>query len=276
MGNESGRQVCVEILLPTGDSRFQMVWQSIREDGWELSEGRILLPIPVSETVHGRSIGLTPICRVLSRARGLLGMSQLDYEVNLVRSLGHAHGDPSSERVKIKVILVGDSTVGKTSLVMRYVLDQFDDSYLRTVGAKVTKREAAITLEDGSSLQVDMSIWDVMGSRSFVDLTKGSYFVGAQGILAVCDVTNESSLKSLDGWIHGAMHISGKVPVHILVNKTDLEDQKVLKRSQVRRFSSDFDASFAFASAKSGLNVDNAFIDLATRAVMEKGALVRP
>lgn len=267
MGDRNTQEACIEILLPTEDPRFRMIWEAIKEDGWQLSEGRISLPLPVREIVKDRANSLVPVDRVLSRARGLLGICRFEYEVNVVTSLKPVRGNQSSPIAKVKVILVGDSTVGKTSLVTRYVLDQFDDTYLRTIGAKVTKKELAITLADGSHLQVVMSIWDIMGSRSYVDLTRGSYFVGAQGILAVCDVTDEKTLKSLNGWIHGAFHISGRVPVYILANKADLEDRRAFKRSNIRRFSSDFDASFTLTSARSGLNVEKAFIDLATRIV---------
>jgi small GTP-binding protein len=245
------------------------MWDALKEDGWQLSRGGVLLPLPVGEIVKDQTDSMVPISRVLNRAKKLLGVCQIQYEVNMVAPPRFCGGDRGPPRAKVKVVLVGDSAVGKTSLVMRYVLDQFNDTYLRTIGAKVTKKEIPISLPDGTPVQVDMSIWDIMGSRSYVDLVRGSYFVGAQGILAVCDVTDEKSLKGLDGWIHGAFHASGEVPVHILANKADLEDQRVLKRSDIKRFSSSFDASFALASAKSGLNVEKVFIDLATRIVME-------
>lgn len=269
MAHRNTQNACVEILLATDGRRFEMIWEAIKEDGWQLSGDRILLPLPVSEIMKDQADSLVPVSRVLNRAKELLEVSHIQYEINMVASPMTYRRDRRSPRAKVKVILVGDSMVGKTSLVMRYVLDQFDDSYLGTIGAKVTKKELPISLSDGTQIQVDMSIWDIMGSRSIVNLSRGPYFTGAQGILAVCDVTDERSLKGLDGWIHGAFHVSGKVPVHILANKVDLEGNRVFSRSDVRRFSKDFDAAFTLASAKSGLNVEGAFVDLATRILKQ-------
>src|SRR3970040_2546326 len=97
------------------------------------------------------------------------------------------------KRVKAKGCLVGEHGVGKTSLIRRYVLDEFDDRYIVTLGAKVSKREMTITLQDRGEVLMDMTVWDIMGSRGFRELLREASFHGAQGILAVCDVTRYAS-----------------------------------------------------------------------------------
>ncbi len=91
-------------------------------------------------------------------------------------------------RMKVKVCLVGEHAVGKTSLIRRYVLDEFDDRYIVTLGAKVSKKEMLLESKANSGVQMDMTIWDIMGSKGFRELLREAYFHGAQGILAVCDI----------------------------------------------------------------------------------------
>ena len=267
MVSKEPRKVYVEISLLTEDPCSQSTREALEGDGWLLSDNKMLLPLPVKDTVRKKHEDMVPIRKILNRAKHLLEISGIQYEIDLVTPPHIRHRGSNSSRVKVKVILVGNAVVGKTSLVRRFVLDQFDDRYVGTVGAKVTKKEIPLSLSDGTPLLVDMSIWDVMGSRSMVSLCRGPYLVGAQGILAVCDLTDENSLKGLEGWIHGAYHVAGKVPVHILANKLDLEDEKAMTRSDVTKFSKGFGAQSILTSAKSGSNVERAFVDLARRIV---------
>ena len=180
---------------------------------------------------------------------------------------------PLRERVKVKVCLVGDSGVGKSSLIRRYVLDMFDDAYVQTLGAKVTKKTVLLPVfNPRAPVEVVMTIWDVMGNAGFRELLKESYFFGCQGILAVCDATQRVTLEDLDGWIDRAWDVAGDVPVHILVNKVDLEGPSV-EQDRVRAFSEAYASPYMFTSAKRGDNVLKAFEDLARRIVDPK---IRP
>lgn len=270
MVSKEPRRAYVEISLLTEDPCSQSTRKALEGDGWLLSDDKMLLPLPVKDIVREKREDMVPIRKILNRAKHLLEISNIRYEIDLVTPPHIRHRGSNSSRVKVKVVLVGNAVVGKTSLARRFVLDQFDDRYVGTVGAKVVKKEIPLSLSDGTPLQVDMSIWDVTGSRSIVSLCRGPYFVGAQGLLAVCDVTDENSLKSLEGWIHGAFHVAGKVPVHILANKLDLEDEKAIAKSDVAKFSKGFGAQSALTSAKSGLNVERAFVDLARRIVSNR------
>lgn len=178
---------------------------------------------------------------------------------------------PLRDRVKVKLCLVGDSGVGKTSLIRRYVVDMFDDAYVQTLGAKVTKKTILLPVfNPGPPLEVVMTIWDIMGNAGFQELLKESYFYGCQGLLAVADVTERETLESLDGWIDRAWDIAGDVPVHILVNKVDLEDRLAFGEDRVRAFSEAYASPYLFTSAKRGDNVSKAFEDLARRILDPK------
>ena len=169
-------------------------------------------------------------------------------------------------RLKVKVCLVGESAVGKSSLIRRYVLDMFDDSYLQTLGAKVSKKSLMLPVpRSAPAREVVMTIWDIMGNSGFQELLKESYFYGCQGLLAVADVTRRATLEGLDGWIERAWGVAGEVPVHFLLNKVDLVRDTDEDVDRVRAFSAAYDAPDAFTSARRGDNVVRAFEDLARR-----------
>jgi len=169
-----------------------------------------------------------------------------------------------TERVKLKVCMVGERGVGKTSLVRRYVQDVFSDKYVQTLGTKVSKKEIDLFVPaEELRIHALIQVWDIMGHLGFRELLRAAYFHGCQGILAVCDVTQEPTLGELDLWLEGSVDITGTVPVHLLVNKTDLEP--AIPEHDVRSFASDRDMPFLFTSAKRGDNVTRAFEDLARR-----------
>jgi len=169
----------------------------------------------------------------------------------------------NEDRIKMKVCLVGDKAVGKSSLIRRYVLDQFDDEYLKTMGSKVSKK--TLVLEhprDGREIRVDMTVWDIMGNKGLADLLMSSYIHGAQGIIAVCDVTRKSTLEGLEGWIGDGLKVTGNVPVHVLVNKADQHDDFDFSRDDVMG-AINAGLNVTFTSARTGDNVEAAFHDLA-------------
>lgn len=170
------------------------------------------------------------------------------------------------ERMKTKVCLVGEAAVGKTSLVRRFVRDEFDDRYVTTLGAKVSKKEMEFDVAD-RRLHMDMTIWDLMGEKGFRDLLKDAYFSGARGILAVCDVTRYSTLKELDEWVTSVFRVAGPMPVVYAVNKIDLRDEVLVLygEKEIAQHARAFDAPWFLTSAKSGENVESAFRALGER-----------
>jgi small GTP-binding protein len=176
----------------------------------------------------------------------------------------------SSDTMKMKICLVGEGAVGKTSLIRRYVLDEFDDRYISTLGAKITKRELTIERTDnGKGIRVDMTIWDIMGEKGFRELLKEAYFHGAQGILAVCDVTRKDTLPALESWISAIETVTGRIPIEFLANKADLKDQLTFTESELREMSDSYRSPYLFTSAKTGDNVERAFRDIA-EAIVKK------
>lgn len=169
-------------------------------------------------------------------------------------------------RMKAKFALVGDSGVGKTSLIRRFVLNEYDDKYIHTVGTKVTKVKLSIPHGVDTEVDMDISVFDIMGQKGFRDMVKDTFFHDLQGLLAVCDVTNRQSLEDLQDWIATALESGGDAPVYILANKHDL-DKAAYGDQALAKIGHPWNAPFVYTSAKTGENVDDAFNALAIDAV---------
>jgi small GTP-binding protein len=166
----------------------------------------------------------------------------------------------SGKKIKTKICLIGEKAVGKTSLIKRYVLNMFDDRYITTIGTKVSKKEVVVQRPDqGLEVKVDMTIWDIMGEKGFRELLKEAYFYGANGVLAVADITRERSLADLDDWIDSTLKVAGKIPLIIAINKTDLEEAVQYGEKEVSQLARAFNSPYVYTSAKSGDNVEEVF-----------------
>lgn len=171
-------------------------------------------------------------------------------------------------RWKMKVCLAGEAAVGKTSLIRRFVYDQFKDKYVVTLGAKVTKRTVVVDDPQGrGEAQVDIALWDIMGEKFLRELLREAYFYGAQGILAVCDVTRPDTLVELGDWKAAIEKVAGTVPIIVLANKADLEDEAVIDEEGLKAFCEDWGSPYLFTSAKTGANVEEAFHRMAERVL---------
>ncbi|MEM2839907.1 MAG: Rab family GTPase [Thermoplasmata archaeon] len=167
---------------------------------------------------------------------------------------------------KLKICLIGDLGVGKTSLIRRYVLDQFDDKYIATIGTKVTKKDITVVNPNSKRPErISMMIWDIMGQPSFREILRESYFFGAQGALAVCDVTDKDTFGELRYWIKAMTATAGPVPTLVIGNKIDLKDNVEITFSELRSFADGMGSIAMLTSAKTGENVEKAFLALVER-----------
>lgn len=167
---------------------------------------------------------------------------------------------PADDTRKLKICLIGDVGVGKTSLIRRFVLDVFDDKYIATIGTKVTKKE--IDVKDpktGASQKIILLIWDIMGQPSFREVLREAYFYGVEGALAVCDVTSKESLGELRYWIKAMTSTTGKVPIVFLGTKCDLREEARIPFQDIEVFAKKHDSPALLTSAKTGYNVEQSF-----------------
>lgn len=164
-----------------------------------------------------------------------------------------------------KICVLGDPAVGKTSLIRRYVIDIFDDKYIPSVGMKVTKKQ--ISLYD-DTLTLTLMIWDILGSKT--SRFDSIYYKGVEGAMIVCDVTREKTLDNITNWISGLFDVTGEVPLVFMANKIDLKSGSTALKEQMNFFSRSFNTEYFFTSAKSGENVEDAFLNLAMDMVSKK------
>ena len=170
---------------------------------------------------------------------------------------------------KAKVCMVGDAGVGKTSLVCRYVLDQFSDTYLSTLGTKVMKKQMSYNLPQDQKVDLMLTIWDIMGERELLGVVKESYFNGTKGIVAVCDLTREDTIAALATWLLAATRVVGVVPTIVAANKLDLIPPRSINRlsEELESFAKEHSTSSILTSAKTGENVEMAFRKLGMSVV---------
>ena len=165
--------------------------------------------------------------------------------------------------LKAKICLIGEAAVGKTSLIRRFVEDAFDDRYISTLGAKVSLKRIILPPKRDSDrpVEVQLSIWDLIGERSYLESLHQEYLRGAQGLIAVCDVTRYSTFEALDQWISAAFRVAGEVPLGLIVNKVDLKDQVIVlyDENEPAQKAAKYNGFATWASAKSGDLVNSVF-----------------
>ncbi len=163
-------------------------------------------------------------------------------------------------KMKAKVCLVGEQAVGKTSLILRYVLDQFGEAYMATLGAKVSKKSVVLDFpERDLRVNMDMTLWDIMGAKGFRELLKEAYFHGAQGVLGVTDITRKNTLEDLMAWRESVQKTAGDIPWVLAVNKFDLKEEFAFGEDEVKELAKHLNAPHLFTSAKTGERVEQVF-----------------
>jgi small GTP-binding protein len=162
-------------------------------------------------------------------------------------------------RYKLKVCLAGEEEVGKTSLIRRYVYNTFSESYKATIGTRVSKKEVAVEHPvTGEKSVIDMTVWDIMGTKGFRELLKDAYFYGSDAVLGVCDVTRPETLDDLQSWFDSIYRMTGPIPMCVLANKVDIAGNGSITQEQLtERCGGRY--PHAFTSAKTGENVEDSF-----------------
>lgn len=164
-------------------------------------------------------------------------------------------------QLRKKVCLLGDAAVGKTSLIKRYVFNQFDDKYITTIGTNVSKKNIKLALQQNDQQQnyeLTMAIWDIIGQKELQSFNL-NYYRNANSGLVVCDITRRETLDNLIMWTSSFFNTIGQVPLVFIINKYDLRDQAAFSVEEVASISGQFSAPYIACSARTGENVERAF-----------------
>ncbi len=163
-----------------------------------------------------------------------------------------------SKRYIKKVGLIGDSAVGKTSLIRRFVVDVFDDKYIATIGTKVSKRDIQYDLAD-KTVYLTLMLWDILGQKDYKKIRTQS-MKSSHGMVIVSDLTRPETVESArEFWLQEAWETLGEVPVLFVGNKADLVEEGCDAANELRLLAEKVEMPVAFCSAKTGENVDGAF-----------------
>jgi small GTP-binding protein len=157
--------------------------------------------------------------------------------------------------------MLGDSAVGKTSLISQFLTQNFDENYLTTIGKD--KLEKKVVMEDGNEIKV--IIWDTAGQERFHSIAT-STIKGSQGIVLTFDLTKKSTFKSLDAWLNDIKENSNEVPVVIFGNKCDLFEKYEVENEEAKKFAKDNNLQYFETSAKQNVNVQEGFNAIAKLA----------
>ena len=169
----------------------------------------------------------------------------------------------TQEIIKKNIVLLGDAAVGKTSLINRFVIDQFDGDYVSTIGKKVTKKELKLN-HNGTDYEINLMIWDIIGQKGY-RYSQATSFYDAQGAIMASDLTRKETLDSVLGyWIPMVLKILGPIPIIFIGNKADLVDEHEYSIEDIDKVAQSCEA-FGYgryvylSSAKTGDNVEAAF-----------------
>ncbi|TLZ44708.1 MAG: GTP-binding protein [Methanobacteriota archaeon] len=177
------------------------------------------------------------------------------------------------DRIKRKILLLGDGAVGKTSLIRRFVVDKFADEYITTIGTKVTKKDLRLE-SPGRATDLTFMIWDVLGQKGYKGIQE-SAFQGAKGALLVYDVTRSETVTSLEKyWLPHLTKIAGPIQSVLVGNKVDLASSRREVAEVLEYFSETFETQGFLSSAKTGENVEATFLALAKSMLSDADARV--
>jgi len=173
-----------------------------------------------------------------------------------------------------KILLIGDTCVGKSSILLQFTDGYFNEKLQSTIGVDFKVKIMNVTGSDGSSKKVKITIWDTAGQERFRTLTS-SYYRGVQGIILVYDVTQKDTFANLETWLNEADQFStgvGKEAVKLLVgNKVDLP--RVVERSEAEAWAKERNMLFIEASAKTTEGITQVFNE-AVQKILENPSLL--
>ena len=169
-----------------------------------------------------------------------------------------------NKEINLKILVLGDSAVGKTSLLLKYADGYFPTIYVATIGVEYKIKQINI-----NGLDINLQIWDTAGQERFRSITK-NFMKGADGIMYVYDITEKSSFYNLKNWIRQSEESTEGFKKIIVGNKSDLELDRKVSKENLQKFCDEKKLKGVEVSAKLGTNVSDAFECLAKMIIADK------
>ena len=166
--------------------------------------------------------------------------------------------------LEVKIITLGDSHVGKSSLIFKFIEDKFSSSYMSTVGFDLKFKTIKINNEE-----IKVMIFDTAGQERFRSLAS-NYIKKANGILLVYDISDKNTFLNIENWMTNIKEESSDtIPIILIGNKCDLDEQRKIQKEEGEQFANNNNLKFFETSCKDGDNVENCFIEL-TKQIIER------
>ena len=159
------------------------------------------------------------------------------------------------QRIKLsfKILLIGDSQVGKTSLLLKYTEHVFPEEHIATIGVEYKDK---FIIKDNYNIR--LQIWDTAGQERFHSITKNIYR-NANGVLFVYDITNKDSFINIKQWIKDLQNVGNNIKGVIIGNKVDLEQSRQVKKNDLKEVGQKYEIPFLETSAKTNIEVNEGF-----------------
>jgi small GTP-binding protein len=189
------------------------------------------------------SIEIPEIIRVLSRRR---------------------EGKLPTGKYTAKLILTGDFKVGKTSLIRRFTENNFQESYISTIGVEISKK----TINMDQNTHINFVLWDIGGQMSQMAPYRKRFYEGANAAFIVIDRTRKGNLESIQKWYNDIKRsVAANIPIVVVGNKSDLKDSLIISQNGIKVAAKELGFHSIMTSAKTGENVNEAFLYTAYRFI---------
>ena len=154
-----------------------------------------------------------------------------------------------------KIVLIGDTRVGKSCILVRFSDDIFNDSYVTTIGVDFRFKTMVV-----NNKVAKIQIWDTAGQERYRSITT-AYYRGAAAIIICCDCTNKESFNNINNWIEEIGKYTDKDSVDkiVLMNKCDLVEERCIDKNEINKFEKESGIKVLEVSAKTGEGIDKAF-----------------
>ena len=167
-----------------------------------------------------------------------------------------------NNQIRLKLLIIGDSAVGKTSMLLKYTDNFFPESHLATIGVEYKTKEI-----EYNGYNVELQVWDTAGQERFKSITK-SFFRNTNGIIFVYDITNKNTFKNVENWVKDSEKNDFGFKRILVGNKIDLQNKRKVELAYAKEMANKKNMEVIETSAKTGANINKVFTKL-TELILE-------